>query len=362
MTQHQLLTLLKEIREITGSELTCFQPDGQLKASTTEQPPELSPKDIREFLESGEPSLLCPPAASLFRLEHGEHLYGALSLDSRTPELAMVGRLAASHLSHALGAGKETLDRSTFIRRLLQNEIPSMEILEIASRLHLDARAPRIVYLIETEDPHDTSTCQTIRNLYPESRQNYLSVLDEHHLLLVRPVAANDTEEIFLSVAETLVDMLSMENMCNARVSCSSPSSDIRLLSQAFQEAQSSLEIGKIFYFDRKVMVYSSLGIGRLIYQLPLPLCRMYLNEVFAGDLPAIFDDETLALIEKFFENNLNTSETARKLYIHRNTLIYRLDKIQKETGLDVRTFDDALTLKIALLVRCYLRYQERKN
>ena len=139
--------------------------------------------------------------------------------------------------------------------------------------------------------------------------------------MLVRPVAANDTEEAFLSVAETLVDMLSMENMCNARVSCSSPSSDIRLLGQAFQEAQSALEIGKIFYYDQKVMVYSSLGIGRLIYQLPLPLCRMYLNEVFAGDLPAIFDDETLTLIEKFFANNLNTSETARKLYIRQMIL-----------------------------------------
>ncbi len=361
MTQHQLQTLLKEIREITGSELTCYQPDGLAKASTTEQPSPFSQEAVREFLETEKPSLLSSPA-SLFRLEHGERLYGALSLDSHTPELAMVGRLAASQLSHALGAGREALDRGAFIRRLMQNEIPAMEILEIASRLHMDAQATRIVYLIETEDPHDTSTCQTIRSLYPENQQNYLSVLDEHHLLLVRPVAANDTQETFLSVAETLVDMLSMENMCNARVSCSSPSSDIRLLGQSFQEAQSALEIGKIFYFDQKVTVYSSLGIGRLIYQLPLPLCRMYLNEVFSGDLPAIFDDETLALIEKFFENNLNTSETARKLYIHRNTLIYRLDKIQKETGLDVRTFDDALTLKISLLVRCYLRYQEKKN
>ena len=361
MTQHQLQTLLKEIREITGSELTCYQPDGLAKASTTEQPSPFSQEAVREFLETEKPSLLSSPA-SLFRLEHGERLYGALSLDSHTPELAMVGRLAASQLSHALGAGREALDRGAFIRRLMQNEIPAMEILEIASRLHMDAQATRIVYLIETEDPHDTSTCQTIRSLYPENRQNYLSVLDEHHLLLVRPVAANDTQETFLSVAETLVDMLSMENMCNARVSCSSPSSDIRLLGQSFQEAQSALEIGKIFYFDQKVTVYCSLGIGRLIYQLPLPLCRMYLNEVFSGDLPAIFDDETLALIEKFFENNLNTSETARKLYIHRNTLIYRLDKIQKETGLDVRTFDDALTLKISLLVRCYLRYQEKKN
>lgn len=361
MTQHQLLALLKEMREITGSQLTYYQPEGQPKASTAGQLPSFSPEAVRQFLETGEPMLPSSPD-SLFRLEHGERLYGALSLDSRTPEITMVGRLAASQLSHALGTGKEALDRGAFIRRLLQNEIPAMEILEIASRLHLDAQATRIVYLIETEVPHDTSTSQTIRSLYPENRQNYLSVLDEHHLLLVRPVAANDTEETFLSVAETLVDMLSMENMCNARVSCSSPSSDIRQLGQAFQEAQSALEIGKIFYYDQKVMVYSSLGIGRLIYQLPLPLCRMYLNEVFAGDLPAIFDEETLALIEKFFENNLNTSETARKLYIHRNTLIYRLDKIQKETGLDVRTFDDALTLKIALLVRCYLRYQEKKN
>ena len=169
-----------------------------------------------------------------------------------------------------------------------------------------------------------------------------------------------ETEEL-TDIAETLVDMLSMEAMCNARVAHSTVVQELGLLSQALSEAKAALEIGKIFFAEQRVSAYASLGIGRLIYHLPRPLCEVYLKEVFGGELPAVFDEETLTLVEKFFENNLNTSEAARKLYIHRNTLIYRLDKIQKETGLDLRVFDDALMEKVGLLVRCYLKYLDKE-
>ena len=137
---------------------------------------------------------------------------------------------------------------------------------------------------------------------------------------------------------------------------------DIKEVSKSFKEAKLALDVGKIFYSDKKVIAYNRLGIGRLIYQLPMPLCKMFIKEIFDGKSPDEFDEETLSTINKFFENSLNVSETSRQLYIHRNTLVYRLDKLQKTTNLDLRVFDDAITFKIALMVVKYMKYMENMD
>ena len=355
MTQAQLLAQLQQIKTVTGAQIAYYQTDGQLKISTDEQP-QISPEKLTTFLSDGD---ICRYDSGLwfFRLENRDQILGILTMTSCAENMDVVGRLAAGQFALALSGGKDGLDRASFFAGLLRGELAGRDITATATRLHLDPALPRVVYAIETESPYDQNVQQTIRSIYPESGQNYLISLTETQLSLLIPAPSQNSEDL-LDVAETLVDMLSMEALCNARVAHSTVVEDIRKLPQAMQEALAALEIGKIFYTDRKVNAYSSLGIGRLIYQLPKPLCQIYLQEVFGGDLPEIFDDETLNLVEKFFENNLNTSETARKLYIHRNTLIYRLDKIQKETGLDLRTFDDALMVKVALLVRAYLHYQ----
>lgn len=355
MTQAQLLAQLQQIKTVTSAQIAYYQTDGQLKISTDEQP-QISPEKLTTFLSDGD---ICRYDSGLwfFRLENRDQILGILTMTSCAENMDVVGRLAAGQFALALSGGRDGLDRASFFAGLLRGELAGRDITATATRLHLDPALPRVVYAIETESPYDQNVQQTIRSIYPESGQNYLISLTETQLSLLIPAPSQNSEDL-LDVAETLVDMLSMEALCNARVAHSTVVEDIRKLPQAMQEALAALEIGKIFYTDRKVNAYSSLGIGRLIYQLPKPLCQIYLQEVFGGDLPEIFDDETLNLVEKFFENNLNTSETARKLYIHRNTLIYRLDKIQKETGLDLRTFDDALMVKVALLVRAYLHYQ----
>ena len=147
--------------------------------------------------------------------------------------------------------------------------------------------------------------------------------------------------------------------MIRARVSYGTIVKDIKEVSRSYKEAKMALDVGKIFYSDRNVIAYSNLGIGRLIYQLPIPLCKMFIQEIFEGKSPDEFDEETLQTINKFFENSLNVSETSRQLYIHRNTLVYRLDKLQKSTNLDLRRFEDAITFKIALMVVKYMKYME---
>lgn len=358
MTQSQLLAQLQQIKTVTGARIAYYQPDGKLKIATDpDKQPELSRDILTSFLLAGD---ACRYEYGLwfFRLENLDQTLGILTMTSCADNMDVVGALAAGQFSLALSGGREGLDRASFFAGLLRGELTGRDISATVSRLHLDPTLPRLVYAIETDVPYDQNVLQTIRSIYPESGQNYLISLTDNQMALVITAPSRCSEEL-LDVAETLVDMLSMEALCNARVAHSTVTEDLRKLPQLLQEALAALEIGKIFYTDRKVNAYSSLGVGRLIYQLPRPLCQMYLQEVFGGDLPEIFDEETLNLVEKFFENNLNTSETARKLYIHRNTLIYRLDKIQKETGLDLRTFDDALMVKVALLVRAYLLYQD---
>lgn len=162
-----------------------------------------------------------------------------------------------------------------------------------------------------------------------------------------------------MRVASTMLDMLNTEAMSRVHISVGTVIDEIKEVSKSYKEAKMALDVGKIFYSEKNIVAYSNLGIGRLIYQLPLPLCKMYIREIFGNKSPDNFDDEMLTTINKFFENNLNVSETSRQLFIHRNTLVYRLDKIQKQTGLDIRIFEDSITFKIAMMVVKYMKYME---
>ena len=170
-----------------------------------------------------------------------------------------------------------------------------------------------------------------------------------------------DYEDI-RGVADTIVDMMQMEAMINVRVAYGTIVDELKNVSKSFKEAMMALEVGRIFYNESRVAAYNNLGIGRLIYQLPENLCHMYVEEIFGDNVPDDLDDEMVGTINKFFENSLNISETSRQLFVHRNTLVYRIEKLQKQTGLDIRLFDDALTLKIALMVVEYLKNLEKRK
>ena len=164
------------------------------------------------------------------------------------------------------------------------------------------------------------------------------------------------------ATSNMILDALPEEKRRDALIAYGTIVGEIKEVSRSYKEARMALNVGKIFFSERQVIAYSSLGIGRLIYQLPIPLCKMFIKEIFEGKSPDDFDEETLTTINKFFENSLNVSETSRQLYIHRNTLVYRLDKLQKSTGLDLRVFEDAITFKIALMVVKYMKYMENQD
>ena len=274
-------------------------------------------------------------------------------------DVYMVGKLAAFQIQNLLVAYKERFDKDNFIKNLLLDNLLLVDIYNRAKKLHIDTDVKRVVYIIETHNEKDVNALETVRGLFASKTKDFITAVDEKNIILVKEVRQGESYAELDKTANMILDMLNTEAMTKVRVAYGTVINDIKEVSRSYKEAKMALDVGKIFYASKNVIAYSNLGIGRLIYQLPIPLCKMFIREVFDGKSPDEFDEETLTTINKFFENSLNVSETSRQLYIHRNTLVYRLDKLQKSTGLDLRVFEDAITFKIALMVAKYMKYME---
>jgi carbohydrate diacid regulator len=274
----------------------------------------------------------------------------------------MVGKLATFQIQSLLVAYKERFDKDNFIKNLLLDNLLLVDIYNRAKKLHIETNIKRVVFIIETQHEKDVNALETVRNLFAAKTKDFVTAVDEKNIILVKEVKEGETYEDLEKTANTILDMLNTEAMTQVHVAFGTIVSEIKEVSRSYKEAKMAMDVGKIFYSNKNVVAYSKLGIGRLIYQLPLPLCRMFIREIFDGKSPDDFDEETLTTINKFFENSLNVSETSRQLYIHRNTLVYRLDKLQKSTGLDLRVFEDAITFKIALMVVKYMKYMENQD
>ena len=234
-----------------------------------------------------------------------------------------------------------------------------MDIYNRAQKLHIEVECPRIIYLIETKIEKDNSAMEMLKSLFSSQNGDYITAVDEKNIILIKALEREDDLDTIEKTADMIVDMMNSEAMMNVRVAYGTVVSELREVSKSYKEATMAMDVGKIFYAEKCVISYAKLGIGRLIYQLPVNLCKIFIEEIFGDNVPYDMDEETLTTINKFFENNLNVSETSRQLFIHRNTLVYRIEKLQKSTGLDIRVFDDALTFKIALMVVNYMKYLE---
>ncbi len=267
-----------------------------------------------------------------------------------------MGRIVAFQIQSLLVAYKERYDKDNFFKNLLLDNLLLVDIYRRAKKLHIDNTLVRIVYLIES--PTDANTYEILKNMFPNKAKDFLTSVDEKNIVLIKELKENYSDKKIEETANVILDTLTSENLKDCYVSIGMPVTDLKSISNSYKEAKMALEVGKIFDEGKKVSNYKKLGIGRLIYQLPNSLCHMFIDEVLQDIKIEQFDEETLTTAIKFFENNLNVSETSRKLYIHRNTLVYRLDKLQKMIGIDLRNFDDAIIFKITLMVSKYLKYK----
>ena len=268
-------------------------------------------------------------------------------------------KYSAAILSVALdnikGYYDEKYDKSTFIKNVLLDNILPGELRTKVVELQINNEVDRVVMLVRMNERSDISLFDVIRNLFPERNQDFVIRLGDDEIAIVKEVKDRRDPVTLNKLGVSIVDTLKGEFFADSTVGISNVASSVAELARAFKEAQTAIEVGKVFETDNSVVNYANLGIARLIYHLPTTLCEMYMDEVFKSGTIDSLDHETLFTIQKFFENNLNVSETSRKLFVHRNTLVYRLDKIKKLTGLDLREFENAIVFKVALMVHKYL-------
>ena len=263
--------------------------------------------------------------------------------------------LAYVALNNAKVFYEEKNDRSTFVKNIIMDNILPGDIYIRAKELHFATDTPRAVFLVRQIGRGDMAAVDVLSGMFTDKTQDFVISINETDIAVVKQITAETTAEDLDKLAHEMEDLLRNELFVKTIIGIGTVVSHLRELANAYKEAQTAIEVGKVFETEKSVINYKNLGIGRLIYQLPTTLCEMFLSEVFEMSSIEALDQETLFTINKFFENNLNVSETSRKLFVHRNTLVYRLEKIKKQTGLDLREFDHAIVFKVALMVRKYL-------
>ena len=258
-------------------------------------------------------------------------------------------------LSDAKTFYEEKHDRGTFVKNIIMDNILPGDIYIRAKELHFATEAPRAVFLVRQVGHVDVATVDVLAGMFPDRLQDFVLSINETDIAVVKQISTTMTSEDLLRMAHNMETTLKNELFIKTVIGIGTIAEHLRGLADAYKEAQTAIDVGKVFDTEKSIINYENLGIGRLIYQLPTTLCEIFLSEVFKKNTIDALDQETLFTINKFFENNLNVSETSRKLFVHRNTLVYRLEKIKKLTGLDLRQFDHAIIFKVALMVRKYL-------
>lgn len=358
MISNQILqNTIEGLKSITRIDICVMDTEGKVLATTVNNADEYE-NAVLAFVESPADSQVLQ-GYQFFKVFDEHQLEYVILAKGDSDDVYMVGKIASFQIQNLLVAYKERYDKDNFIKNLLLDNLLLVDIYNRAKKLHIETDVRRVVFIIETKNEKDVNALETVRGLFSGKTKDFITAVDEKNIILVKELKANETYEDMHKTAKVILDMLNTEAMTKVHVAFGTIVNEIKDVSRSYKEAKMALDVGKIFYSGRNVVAYSNLGIGRLIYQLPMPLCKMFIKEIFDGKSPDEFDDETLTTINKFFENSLNVSETSRQLYIHRNTLVYRLDKLQKSTNLDLRVFEDAITFKIALMVVKYMKYME---
>ena len=357
ISNHKIQIAIDEMRDISNTDIVVYTERGKLVAAT--QTPEFDMETaVQDFAESMAESQKQAGYYFYKVMVEGELEY-ILLVHATSAEAFMVGKMAACQLRNLASAYMEQFDRNNFMQNILLGNMLVVDMYNKAQKLHIE-QADRVVYVIEIEGRKDAMVMETVKNLFVTRTKDFVTEIDEKSVILIKDCRDMKKEEDLMSLASMIIDNMHAEAMVKVRVSYGNRVHNLQDIAKSYQEAKMALEVGRIFYAEKEIISYSLLGIGRLIYQLPMSLCEMFIKEVFADGIPDIFDEETMVTIQKFFENNLNISETARQLYVHRNTLVYRLERLEKIIGLDIRKFEDALTFKIALMVISHMESQKQ--
>ena len=357
MISNQILqNTLDGLRGIARVDICVMDAEGKVMACTADVG--VSSKAAVEFAKSPADSQEIQ-GYQFFKVYDEQQLEYVLVVAGTGESMYTIGKMIAFQLQNLLVAYKERFDKDNFIKNLLLDNLLLIDIYSRAKKLHVQTDVSRVVMIVECDNNRDNNVLELTRAYCGSSSKDFITAVDESNVIVVKDLSESENNKEIEKFAKGMITQLQKDGLKNVHVSYGTVVREIKEVSRSYKEAKMALDVGKIFFDERNIIAYSELGIGRLIYQLPIPLCKMFIKEIFDGKSPDDFDEETLTTIYKFFENSLNVSETSRQLFIHRNTLVYRLDKLQKSTGLDLRVFEDAITFKIALMVVKYMKYME---
>lgn len=364
MINQVLNGVMRDFHQIVKEDCSLWSWNGECLFFTGEiEKKERIVEDVQRVLEMQEEQ-------QFYKMDHGycfpvhsnQELVYILCIHGKDAAYEAFGQLGAKELEHLSVAYKDKVSKNKFFQNLILDNLLLVDIMGQAKKLKIETEKSRVVYVIEPKKEGDDIVIETLKGLYATGVKDFVTSVDTRHMVLVKALEPTQDYRDVKKIAQTMVDTLNMEAMMDVRVAYGTIVEELKDVSRSYKEASMALDVGRIFYTEKTISGYNELGIGRLLYQLPHSLCEMFLKEVFEGNAMENLDEEMLRVIYAFFENDLNISETARKLYLHRNTLMYRLEKIQKLTGLDIRKFEDALTFKIALMVSNYMKMvQSRK-
>jgi len=358
LTDQILQNTIDGFKTITRREVSVVENEGRVVATTDEGLADSVVEGVEAFMSSPAESQLVQ-GCQYFKVFDGSAAEFAIIVRGEDEEAYRIGKIAAFHIQCLLVAYKERFNPDNFIKNLLSDNLLLADISARAKKLRIENETRRVVYLIETDIDKDYGVIELLRNIFPAKTKDFIADVDEKSIVLVKELAQTDGTAEIERIANEIHGTLSAETLCKVFVAAGSVVEDLKNISASYNEAKMSLEVCKIFSPGKFVINFSGLGIGRLIYHMSLPACKMFADETFRGVDVDSFDEETLSMANMLFENNLNVSETSRHLYIHRNTLVYRLDRFYEQTGIDLRLFNDAVAFKFALMVSKFIKYKE---
>ena len=329
MISNQILqNTIDGLKAITRTDLCVIDVEGKILVATFPDAEQFV-APAQTFVESPADSQVVN-GCQFFKVFDDHQLEYILLAYGDSEDVYMIGKIAAFQIQNLLVAYKERFDKDNFIKNLILDNLLLVDIYNRAKKLHIETEVRRVVFLVETNREKDGNELEKIRGLFGGKSKDFVTAVDEKNIIVVKELAENETYEDLNKTADVIIRLFKSDTNCNIHIAYGTIVNELKEVSRSYKEARMALDVGKIFFEGQDVIAYSQLGIGRLIYQLPIPLCKMFIKEIFGGKSPDDFDEEILTTINKFFENSLNVSETSRQLYIHRNTLVYRLDKLQK--------------------------------
>ena len=355
MINKYLNNILLQTSKILGFETGLIEGNGTVISSTHIEKLEQNVANILEVCFESDKKLVKMLGYTFYTVSFRGKVDYITFIGSEDESVEKHIEILSSYIGGMRQIHNDKYDKANFIKNMLSDSILPGDIFMRSKELHLSFDVDRAVFALQYDDIRGVDVYDIISGIIPDNGKDFVIDLDNNMIAIVKEVKMDITDKELEQIASQIVNTVTSEAMVNIHLGIGTVASSIKDIAKSYKEARIALEVGKVFDGEKFIMNYDNLGIARLIYQLPTTLCELFLSEVFKKDSIDSLDQETLYTIQKFFENNLNVSETSRQLYVHRNTLVYRLDKVRKITGLDLRIFDHAIVFKVALMVKKYL-------